>query len=155
MGSCTRQQLEQVPQGFWRGHSQGAKFLSQVNSRLPCLLQQMQASVSSRQGSNWRQTLGSSLLPCFPRSCFTGKKWCKKSDPKWFCYCCCVLTFPSLVNGFPEPILFCPSFSFGNICLCMCILVYIICTRSYIYSCVQVCADKTDKLYGLIRIKER
>ena len=93
--------------------------------------------------SNRRQTLGSSLLPCFPRSGFTGKK-CKKSDPKRFCYCCCALTFPSLVNVFPESILFCPSFSFGNTCLCMCMLVYITCTHSYIYNCVQACADKTD-----------
>ena len=92
--------------------------------------------------SNRRQTLGSSLLPCFPRSGFTGKK-CKKSDPKRFCYCCCAPTFPSLVNVLPESILFCPSFSFGNTCLCMCTLMYITCTHSYIYNCVQACADKT------------
>lgn len=143
MGSCRRQQPEQGPQGFWREDSQGAKFLSQANACLPCLSQQMQASTSSRQGSNWRQTLGPSLLPWFPRSGFTGKK-CKKSDPKRFCYCCSALTFPSLVNSFPEPILFCPSFGFGNIRLCMCMLVYIICTHSYIYNCVQACADRTD-----------
>lgn len=76
MGNCRRQQPKQGPQGLWKGHSQRAKSLSQVNSCFPCLSQQMQAL--SRQGSNWRQTLWSSLL-----SCSIGKK-CKKSDPKYF-----------------------------------------------------------------------
>lgn len=52
--------------GFWRVHSQGAKFLSQLNSCLPYLSQQTQASTSSKEGQQLEantRVFTSSLLP--------------------------------------------------------------------------------------------
>lgn len=119
----------------------GAKFLSQINSWLPCCSQQMQASTFSRKGQQLEAntTVFTSLLP----QVWLYRLKMEKKKKKVFCYCCCALTFPSLMNVFLESILFCPSFSFGNMCLSMCIVV-IIWIYSYIYNCVQACPGKTD-----------
>lgn len=113
--------------GLLSGHGQAAKFLRQVNSCLPCLFSKSKLLPSPEKGSNWKHW-SIHFFPASPGMALHGES--AKSDPKWFCYCYSALLIPNLVSVFLEPILFCPSFSFGNISLRMCMLVYILCIHS-------------------------